>query len=122
MAANEEKIGLKDVISLALKGWSKEDIKELVNIANAASPGKTDEEPQDRTGKEPGPTDPGESPEPEKKTEPDKQTDAIDYKKLYEQSQNELAAAQAANRSQQIPEPDPEKQMKDLKATFASYM
>ena len=121
MAANEEKIGLKDVISLALKGWSKEDIKELVNIANAAEAGKPDEEPQKGTGEEPAPADPGEPPEPEKGTDPKEAEDAIDYKKLYEDSQAELAKAQAANRSKDTA-PDPAQPMKDLKAAISSYM
>ena len=116
-----EKIGVKDMISLALKGWSKEDIKELITMAEQAEAGKPNEEPQAGTG-ETAPADPGAKQEPEKETEPLKPDDAIDYKSLYEQSQKELAAAQEENRKQTIPEPDPDAGMKSLKEACASFM
>lgn len=119
--ASDNKIGIKDMISLALKGWSKEDIKDLISMAEAADSGKTNEEPQAGTG-DPAPADPEAKQEPEKETEPKKAGDAIDYKSLYEQSQKELAAAQEANRKQDSPEPDPDEGMNRLKEVFASFM
>ena len=116
-----DKIGIRDMISLALKGWSKEDIKDLISMADTVEAGKTNEEPQAGTG-DPAPADRGDKPEPEKEKEPQKTDEAIDYKTLYEQSQKELAAAQAANRSSAVPEEDPEKPMNDLKGVFASFM
>lgn len=116
-----DKLSVKDIVSLALKGFSKEDIKELLSMAEQAEAGKSNEEPQKGTG-DPAPADPVDKQEPEKETEPQKPEEAVDYKSLYEQSQKELAAAQEANRKQATPEPDPDEGMNRLKEAFASFM
>lgn len=120
--AADEKIGLKDMISLALKGWSKEDIKDLISMAKTEESRKTDEEPQAGAGPEPAPADQGGHPEPEKETDPLKPEETIDYKALYEKSQAELEKAQAANRSADVKGPTPEDREKELFNTIASYM
>ena len=62
-----DKLSVKDIVSLALKGFSKEDIKELLSMAEAADSVKTNEEPQAGTG-DPAPADPVDKQEPEKET------------------------------------------------------
>ena len=117
-----EKIKLQDVVALALKGYKPADIKELITLAEEAAAAQTAEKPQEGTVPGTDTADPGESPEPEKEQEPAKPSEAIDYKQLYEQTASELKAAQAANRMQSGPEPDPEKDWKDLQDKIRTYM
>lgn len=118
----KEKIGLRDIVQLALNGYKPGDIKELITLAEEAGNVQTAEEPP--AGSEPSSPagDPARTQEPEKEQEPEKTTETIDYKKLYEQAAGELKAAQAANRAQSAQQPDPEKDWKNLQDAIRSYM
>lgn len=118
----KEKIGLQDIVQLALKGYKPTDIKELITLAEEAQTVQTAQEPQAGTGSDPAPADPEVTPEPEKEQEPEKATETIDYKSLYEKANAELKAAQAANRSTQAPQADPDQGWKDLQDAIRSYM
>lgn len=85
---------LTDLIALAKAGYKPGEIKELLALEPAAPP-------------EPEKKDPEPDPEPEEK-EPEP-----DYKKLYEESQKKLKAAQKANIKQPVEQPE-DKSLEDL--------
>ena len=90
------KISFKDVVELAKAGYKPADVKELISLSEMADQSKQ-EEPQ---GAAPAEIEPKSvSPEPDRapeNKEPEKPEEAVDYKKLYEQSQEDLKKAQAA--------------------------
>lgn len=79
----EDKIGIKDIIGLAMKGWKKEDILDLVKIANEIKETAV---------------------EPKVEEQPKQEEEVIDYKALYEESQKQLKESQLANVSQSVVE------------------
>ena len=115
------KISFKDVVELAKAGYKPADVKELISLSEMADQSKQ-EEPQ---GAMPAIDEPkSASPEPDRapeNKEPEKPEEAVDYKKLYEQSQEDLKKAQAANiKKDAAPAqaPDPMNNLKDLVSSF----
>lgn len=100
---------LEAIVELAKTGMTYEQIKDLMSHTNQDEP-KPEPKPEPN---EPEPADPGNGPEPE---EPEKEDPEPDYKKLYEQSQKDLKAAQALNKRQneEAPEKSEEDQLVDL--------
>lgn len=81
---------INDIIALAKQGYKPADIKELISLAEPEN--KEDDEPED---------DPLEESNDTRDTPPaqeDENKDEVDYKKLYEETEKKLKAAQAANR------------------------
>ena len=116
------KISFKDVVELAKAGYKPADVKELISLSEMADQSKQ-EEPQ---GAAPAEIEPKSvSPEPDRapeNKEPEKPEEAVDYKKLYEQSQEDLKKAQAANiKKDSSPADqgkDPYKNLTDLVASY----
>lgn len=115
------RISFKDVVELAKAGYKPADVKELISLSEMADQSKQ-EEPQ---GAAPAEIEPKSvSPEPDRapeNKEPEKPEEAVDYKKLYEQSQEDLKKAQAANiKKDAAPAqaPDPMNNLKDLVSSF----
>ena len=115
------KISFKDIVELAKAGYKPVDVKELISLSEMAEQSKL-EEPQGATPAIDEPK--SASPEPDKapeNKEPVKPEEAVDYKKLYEQSQEDLKKAQAANiKKDAAPAqaPDPMNNLKDLVSSF----
>ena len=116
-------VSLQDLILLAKAGYTPGQVKELITLSEKV-PESTPEEPQAATA----PTSEAatESAEPvkatenaEKAKEPEKEV--IDYKALYEKSQEDLKTAQAVNRSIDLSgnEPDPHVELSEI---FRSYL
>ena len=115
------RISFKDVVELAKAGYKPADVKELISLSEMADQSKQ-EEPQ---GAAPAIDEPKSvSPEPDRapeNKEPEKPEEAVDYKKLYEQSQEDLKKAQAANiKKDAAPAqaPDPMANLTDLVSSF----
>lgn len=91
------KISFKDIVDLAKAGYKPGDLRELLALSETADAGKQ-EEPQEVVPAitEPKSTNP-EPLEPTENKEPAEPEETVDYKKLYEQSQEDLKKAQAAN-------------------------
>ena len=115
------KISFNDIVALAKAGYKPADVKELISLSEMADQSKQ-EEPQ---GAMPAIDEPkSTSPEPDRvpeNKEPEKPEEAVDYKKLYEQSKEDLKKAQAANiKKDAAPAqaPDPMNNLKDLVSSF----
>ena len=115
------KISFNDIVALAKAGYKPADVKELISLSETAEQSKQ-EEPQ---GAAPAIDEPKSvSPEPDRapeNTEPAKPEETVDYKKLYEQSQEDLKKAQAANiKKDNAPAqaPDPMKNLTDLVSSY----
>ena len=115
------KISFNDIVSLAKAGYKPADVKELIALSETAEQSKQ-EEPQ---GAAPAIDEPKSvSPEPDRapeNIEPAKPEETVDYKKLYEQSQEDLKKAQAANiKKDNAPAqaPDPMKNLTDLVSSY----
>lgn len=115
------RISFNDIVSLAKAGYKPADVKELISLSEMAEQSKQ-EEPQ---GAAPATDEPKSvSPEPieaPENTEPAKPEEAVDYKKLYEHSQEDLKKAQAANiKKDNSPaqSTDPKKDLLDLVASY----
>lgn len=115
-------LSIPDIVALAKAGYKPGDVKELITLSEKVSDPKPEEQPAATAE----PSNPAtESAEPKKATE-NADTDpepkkVVDYKELYEKSQNDLKAAQEANRKQDASgnASDP---TEDLKAIIASYL
>lgn len=94
-------MNLKDVIDLAKAGYKPADIRELVEIAKESKEVK--DEPE----------------EPEKEPDPEP---AIDYKKLYEESQAKLSQAQKSNAKKTISKPEEKTDEDVFKEFCVSFM
>lgn len=116
-------VSLQDLITLAKAGYTPGQVKELITLSEKVTE-PVPEEPQAATA----PTSEAatESAEPvkatenaEKVSEPEKEV--IDYKALYEKSQEDLKTAQAVNRSIDLSgnEPDPHVELSEI---FRSYL
>lgn len=98
---NEEKLTIKDIVGLALKGWSKDDIKELFELA------KSKEDSSDNGGQEtPENEQAKEKPEEENnpsKDEPEENSDDIEsLKKENLELKKQLKEAQENNTSSDL--------------------
>ena len=120
-------LSIPDIIALAKAGYKPSDVKELISLADAKETSedqkdqKSAEEPQKAEGQ-----DAPESAEAEKQPEKEEAAekadkDDVNYKELYEKSQNDLKAAQEANRKQDASgnAPGPSE---SLKSIIASYL
>lgn len=117
------KLTIVDVVALAKAGYKPADVKELITLSETAEQSKQ-EEPQ---GAAPAIDEPkSASPEPKgapENAEPAKPEETVDYKKLYEQSQEDLKKAQAANIKKDSSAADQGKDpVKDLTDLVASYL
>lgn len=115
-------VSIGDLITLAKAGYTPAQVKELITLSEKAEQTTPEEQP--------GATAPNveattASPEPkkapenaEKPAEPEKEE--INYKELYEKSQEDLKKAQAVNRgadaSANVPDP-----VEDLKSVISSF-
>lgn len=100
---------LEAIVELAKQGMTYDQIKDLITMQSQDEP---KDEPKPETN-EPEPADPGAGPEPEEPKEKDPEPD---YKKLYEQSQKDLKAAQDLNKKQnnETQEKSEEEKLADL--------
>lgn len=100
---------LEAIVELAKQGMTYDQITDLLNRTSQDEP-KPEPKPEPE---EPEPTDPGAGPEPE---EPENEDPEPDYKKLYEQSQKDLKAAQDLNKKQnnETQEKSEEEKLTDL--------
>lgn len=94
---------VKDLADLARAGYKPADVKDIIKAANEVPP---QPEPQ---------------PEPPKEEESPKEPE-VDYKALYEKSQEDLKKAQAANNSRNVQDSETEADVDDLADIFRSYM
>ena len=116
-------VSLQDLITLAKAGYTPGQVKELITLSEKVME-PVPEEPQAATA----PTSEAatESAEPEKATEnaekaKEPEKEVIDYKALYEKSQEDLKTAQAVNRSMDLSDnaTDPQSDLQDI---FRSYL
>lgn len=120
-------LSIPDIVALAKAGYRPADVKEIIALSDAKEASedqkdqKSAEEPQKAEGlKEPESAEPLKAPEKEEAAEKSDKDD-VDYKKLYEESQQNLQKAQEQNRKQDASAnaPDP---TTDLKSIIASYL
>ena len=114
-------LNISDIVALAKAGYKPAEVKELIALSEKETQPKPEEQPG-ATAATSEPT--TESPEPikaseneAKAAEPEKEE--IDYKELYEKSQQDLKKAQEANRSADNSGKAPEDAMKDLLETIS---
>lgn len=115
-------LSITDIVALARAGYKPADVKELITLSEKvtepipeeqqAATAPTSEETTESAEPEKAPENAEKDPEPEK---------MVNYKELYEKSQNDLKAAQEANRKQDASgnAKDPSE---DLKSIIASYL
>ena len=103
---DENKLTIKDIVGLALKGWSKEDIKELFTMAQTQEQARSEEAEQKAPASEPA-NDKAEPKAPEEKPEekPDNIEDIdsmkkqiSDLKALLKESQQDNNQADVSNK------------------------
>ena len=113
-------LSIMDYLALAKAGYKRADIDQIIALSKEDE-AKPEEQPAASVSHEETKTDGAEPTEaPEKEDLPkDPPEEEIDYKSLYEKSQEDLKTAQALNRGKDSSEnkPDPN----DLKDVFASY-
>lgn len=115
-------IGIIDYITLAKAGYKKAEIDEIIAHSKEEEAVKPEEQLGANTV-----DNPVSSPEAEKPTEKVEETtkskeDEINYKELYEKSQEDLKKAQAANRAGDNSGNRSEDPEKDLRALIGSYL
>ena len=100
---DENKLTIKDIVGLALKGWSKEDIKELFNMAQTQEQAKSEEAEQKAPASEPA-NDEAEPKAPEEKPEekPDNIEDIDSMKKQISDLKALLKESQQGNNQADI--------------------
>lgn len=115
-------LNISDIVALAKAGYKPAEVKELIALSEKDSQPKPEEQPGATAAKSEPTT---ESPEPkkapenaEKAEEPKKEE--INYKELYEKSQQDLKKAQEANRSADNSGKAPEDTMKALLETISN--
>ena len=116
-------VSLTDLITLAKAGYTPGQVKELIALSEQEKP-TIPEEQQGAAAATSEPT--TVSPEPIKATEnaaqpEEPKKEEIDYKQLYERSQEDLKKAQAANINQNAAPANPIAPMQELKDIVASY-
>lgn len=97
-------INLADLITLAKAGYTPAQVKELITLSEKETDAKPEEQ---QVATAPTSEATTESAEPEKATEnaeqqPEPVKEEVDYKALYEKTQEDLKKAQAVNRSTDI--------------------
>ena len=117
-------VSIGDLITLAKAGYTPAQVKELITLSERTEPVKT-EEPQ---GAAPANDEPKSvSPEPkieatEKEVKPDEsKKEEINYKELYEKTQEDLKKAQALNRGADASANDQGDPTKDILDIFSTY-
>ena len=113
-------ISIKDLADLARAGFTPASVKEIITLSEKEDTAKT-EERQEATGAtehKPESAEPIEATEKED-TAATPETEVINYKALYEKSQEDLQKAQAANRSADLSGKQPEYDFHDLYKTIS---
>ena len=116
-------VSISDLIALAKAGYTPAQVKEIITLSEKEPDPKHEEQP----GATAGNVDPTtESPEPlgaTVKEAPDQEPkkEEINYKELYEKSQEDLKKAQAQNRGADASANNPSDPMGDLIGIFSSY-
>lgn len=97
-------IKFSDIIALAKSGYSVSDVKELMQLSEAAEVNEPEAPEQEET--------PAQDPEPEE--------DQADYKKLYEEEQEKVRRLQAENinKNAQIPDKTDQEILMDMARDF----
>lgn len=114
-------LNISDIVALAKAGYKPAEVKELIALSEKEMQPKPEEQP----GATAAPLKPTtESPEPVKASEneakaAEPEKEEIDYKELYEKSQQDLKKAQEANRSADNSGKASEDPMKDLLETLS---
>lgn len=95
---------ITDIVALAKAGYKYSEVKELIQLASDT---KDDPEKEEQKETEPEEEEQKQDESEEKETEnhTEDTSDDPDYKALYEESQKQLKAAQAANRKTPKEEP-----------------
>lgn len=121
----DEKISLKDIVSLALKGYSKDDIKELFALAKQTEKDLSGEGEQKAAATDEPKAEPEQKApevEPEAKPSNIETTDTIEeLKKQIIDLKGQLTNAQKSNVSEPLPDngkDDDESILKDLARSF----
>lgn len=114
-------LSLMDLVSLAKAGYKPADVKELIALSEKSEPVKPEEQQSAAAANVEPKTASAEPAEAtEKAAEPEKTEEKeIDYKELYEKSQEDLKKAQAVNRSADNSGEQPEYDIKDLLQTIS---
>lgn len=114
-------LSIIDMLTLAKAGYKKSDIDKI--LQEKAEPEKP-EEPQAATAPIEQAATISADPikEPEKAEEPEQPEAEVDYKKLYEQAQADLKAAQDANNRTDLSGVVDEDPLKSLRETVATYI
>jgi len=114
-------LNLSDIVALAKAGYKPNEVKELIALSKEETSA-----PEEQPGATAATSEPKtESPEPEKASENEVKDDAnqkeeINYKELYEKSQQDLKKAQEANRSADNSGNTSADPMKDLIETISN--
>lgn len=114
-------LSLSDLVSLAKAGYTPANVKELIALSEKSEPVKPEEQ-QSAAAANVEPTTASAEPTEatEKAAEPEKTEEKeIDYKELYEKSQEDLKKAQAVNRSADNSGKQPEYSFNDLLQTIS---
>lgn len=108
-------VSIKDYIALARAGYKKADIDQIIALSEKPET-ENPEEQQAATADNIIPATASAEPvkAPENASPEEGQEEVIDYKALYEKSQEDLKAAQAFNRSQDASKNVPEYSYEDL--------
>lgn len=120
---DNNKITIKDIVSLALKGYSKDDIKELFTLAQQMETSVSNEGEQ-KTAAEGEPKVDPEPTAPEVKPEenPDNIEDIDELKKQITDLKGQLSNAQKANVTSPLPETGKETDQDILNDLARSFM
>lgn len=114
-------LNLSDLVSLAKAGYTPANVKELIALSEKSEPVKLEEQ-QLAAAANVEPTTASAEPKEatEKKAQPEEtKKKEIDYKELYEKSQEDLKKAQAVNRSADNSGKQPEYSFNDLLQTIS---
>ena len=115
-------VTIMDYLTLAKAGYKKADIDKILSQPEKADETNPEEQRKDAGAiNEPKPVDPEPTEATEKDEKPEPKEDEIDYKSLYEKSQEDLKAAQAANRAHDNSGANNADLQADLRAIVGSY-
>ena len=114
-------LSLSDLVSLAKAGYTPTNVKELIALSEKSEPVKPEEQQSAAAANvEPTPASAEPTEATAKEAEPEKTEEKeIDYKELYEKSQEDLKKAQAVNRSADNSGKQPEYSFNDLLQTIS---
>ena len=116
-------ISITDIVALAKAGYTPGQVKELITLSETSQ----QTQPEEQQGAAAAPIEPTTaSPEPVKAPEnvaaAEPVKEEINYKELYEKSQEDLKKAQEVNRKTDASPIDPVSPEKELKDLFASFV